>query len=210
MFSLISITALGWSGNAFYFSRFLVQWLQSERAKVTVTPKSFWWLSLLGALTLGAYAFLKPDRPMFVGYALTFVLYARNLMIAYMGPRAGQLGVGPSVLVALSLAGVAIYTGAVPRKDVPLPPHWTTIGFVGQAVFSSRFVLQWFLSERRGVSHFPRPFWYLSLVGNLLLLAYAIRLGDPVFIAGFALGPIVQIRNLMLPDEQHGEAPAGA
>lgn len=200
---------LGWIGNAFYFSRFLVQWLQSERAQKTVAPRSFWWLSLFGAITLGTYAFLKPDQPLFVGYALTFSIYLRNLSIAYMGPRAGRLGTGPAVAVAALLAGVAIYTGAMPRKTEPLPEAWTAVGFVGQAVFSSRFVVQWFFTERRGESHFPRAFWWLSLVGNTLLLAYACRLGDPVFIAGFALGPLVQVRNLML-SAKDGPDPAPA
>lgn len=201
------IAALGWIGNVFYFSRFALQWWMSERARATVAPRSFWWLSLFGALALGTYAFLKPDRPLFVGYALTLMLYVRNLMIAYMGPRAGRIGPMPSVLLAVGLAAAVITTGAL-RKDDPLPVHWTTIGFVGQAVFSSRFVLQWFMSERQNHAHFPPAFWWISLVGNGLLLAYAIRLGDPVFIAGFMLGPIVQIRNLMLPDQQPAHAEA--
>lgn len=97
---------------------------------------------------------------------------------------------------------LAIYTGAMPRKDVPLPQVWTTVGFVGQAIFSSRFVVQWFFTERSGEAHFPRVFWWLSLVGNTLLLTYACRLQDPIFIAGFALGPVVQVRNLMLSSRE--------
>ena len=72
------------------------------------------------------------------------------------------------------------------------------VGAVGQSVWSSRFVVQWYLSEREGHSHFPQAFWWISLVGNTLLLTYAVRLGDPVWIAGLCLGPVVQIRNLML------------
>ena len=58
--------------------------------------------------------------------------------------------------------------------------------------------MQWYASERAGESHFPRSFWYLSLAGNVLLLAYACHLADPVYIAGYVLGPLVQVRNLML------------
>ena len=61
-----------------------------------------------------------------------------------------------------------------------------------------RFLIQWVASERRGSSHFPPAFWIVSLVGNLALLAYALRLGDPVYIAGFLPGPLVQVRNLVL------------
>lgn len=209
MLSPAILTAMGWAGNGCYFSRFALQWWKSERAKASVAPRSFWWLSLGGALLLGSYAFFKPDRPLFVGYVLTAVLYVRNLSIAYLGPRAGRLGPTPALAIALALVTALIWKGAIGQKDEPLPPGWVAAGFLGQAVFSSRFVVQWFVSERRGRAHFPPAFWWLSLFGNSLLLAYAIRLGDPIFIAGFSLGPVVQVRNLMLADEPH-PAPVAA
>lgn len=208
MLSPAILTAMGWAGNGCYFSRFALQWWKSERAKASVAPRSFWWLSLGGALLLGTYAFFKPDQPLFVGYVLTAVLYVRNLSIAYMGSRAGQLGPVPTMAVALALVALVIWNGAIGHKEEPLPLTWVVAGFLGQAVFSSRFVVQWYHSERRGRAHFPPVFWWLSLVGNTLLLAYAIRLGDPVFIAGFSLGPVVQVRNLMLADEPHPESNA--
>lgn len=193
-----SATALGWSGNACYFSRFVVQWWHSERARRSVAPKIFWWLSLAGAATLGTYALLQGDNPLFVGYVVTFFIYLRNITIAHLGPRAGRLGPGPAMAIAVLVAASVIVFGAVPRAEDPLPTTWLVIGFAGQAVFSSRFIVQWFHSERSGDAHFPPVFWWMSLVGNVALLAYAIRGGDPVFIAGFALGPFVQVRNLML------------
>ncbi|MGK0482951.1 MAG: lipid-A-disaccharide synthase-like uncharacterized protein, partial [Planctomycetota bacterium] len=81
------LEALGWAGNAFYFSRFFVQWWQSEKAGHSVAPPVFWWLSLLGAASLGTYAYLQADSPLFVGYAITFVIYVRNVSIAYLGER---------------------------------------------------------------------------------------------------------------------------
>lgn len=75
---------------------------------------------------------------------------------------------------------------------------WLCIGFAGQALFTSRFLVQWIASERKGESIFPVAFWYLSLTGGLLLLAYAISRVDPVIIAGQALGVVVYGRNLVL------------
>ena len=63
-----------------------------------------------------------------------------------------------------------------------LSTFWLCLGFTGQALFATRFLVQWIVSERRGQSHFPRAFWYLSIAGSLLSLAYAIYLGDPPFI----------------------------
>jgi len=75
---------------------------------------------------------------------------------------------------------------------------WIIIGFIGQALFSMRFIVQWIASERLRRSIIPRAFWYFSLAGGVTLLAYAIHKQDPVFIAGQGLGLVVYLRNLYL------------
>ena len=79
---------------------------------------------------------------------------------------------------------------------------WLITGLVGQALFSARFLVQWIASEIKKRSVVPTAFWWFSLAGNALLLAYAIHRQDLVLIAGYALGPIVQVRNLMLETER--------
>jgi len=75
---------------------------------------------------------------------------------------------------------------------------WTIIGFSGQALFGSRFLVQWIASEIRGESYIPLAFWFLSLAGGATLFAYAIRRRDPVFIAGQGGGLLIYLRNLWL------------
>ena len=75
---------------------------------------------------------------------------------------------------------------------------WVLIGFGGQALFTSRFVVQWWASEQAGRSVVPVSFWFFSVGGGLILLAYAVYKKDPVFISGQALGLIVYARNLYL------------
>ncbi len=75
---------------------------------------------------------------------------------------------------------------------------WLTIGFIGQALFSARFLLQWVASERKRAPIVPVSFWWLSLLGGGALLAYGIFRRDPVIITGQALGLFVYLRNLML------------
>lgn len=75
---------------------------------------------------------------------------------------------------------------------------WLALGFSAQAIFASRFIVQWVASERAGRSYVPISFWYLSISGGLLMLAYAIYRMDPVFILGQSTGVIVYARNLML------------
>ena len=78
-------------------------------------------------------------------------------------------------------------------------PHiWKLIGFPGQALFAARFLVQWFQSEREGRSVIPLGFWYCSMGGGIVLLAYALYVGDAVFIVGQASGLIVYSRNLYL------------
>ena len=76
--------------------------------------------------------------------------------------------------------------------------YWLVIGFVGQALFGMRFLIQWIISEKRRESVIPLPFWYFSIAGSIILLSYAIHKQDPVFILGQSLGSIIYIRNLML------------
>jgi len=75
---------------------------------------------------------------------------------------------------------------------------WIVIGFVGQALFSARFIVQWLASERAKRSLIPMAFWYFSLLGGAVLLSYAIHKRDPVFIVGQAAGLFVYLRNLYL------------
>ncbi|MBX3321150.1 MAG: lipid-A-disaccharide synthase N-terminal domain-containing protein [Nitrospira sp.] len=75
---------------------------------------------------------------------------------------------------------------------------WIGIGFLGQGLFFGRWVVQWIASERTAESRVPISFWYMSLIGGLITLTYAIYRMDPVFIAGQSIGSVVYIRNLIL------------
>lgn len=77
------------------------------------------------------------------------------------------------------------------------------VGFVGQTFFFSRFLLQWMASEKQKRSVIPVGFWYLSILGGVLLFAYALWRKDPVFIAGQSVGLLVYFRNLYLIRRSH-------
>lgn len=73
---------------------------------------------------------------------------------------------------------------------------WLALGFAGQALFSARFLVQWLYSERHKRSVIPLAFWYFSLLGGATLFAYALHIGDPVFIVGQSMGVLIYSRNL--------------
>ena len=75
---------------------------------------------------------------------------------------------------------------------------WVMVGLSGQLMFSMRFIIQWLSSERARKSVMPVAFWYFSLAGGIILLAYAIYRRDPVFILGQFTGLFIYSRNLWL------------
>lgn len=70
------------------------------------------------------------------------------------------------------------------------------VGFIGQLMFSARFIIQWIASERARKSVFPVAFWFFSIGGGLLSFGYALSIRDPVFILGQGFGVFIYARNL--------------
>lgn len=79
MDTLVTWYVIGFVGQAFFFSRFFVQWLASERAGRSVIPMSFWYLSLAGGLSLFVYAVHLGDPVFIVGQSTGAFIYLRNL-----------------------------------------------------------------------------------------------------------------------------------
>jgi lipid-A-disaccharide synthase-like uncharacterized protein len=82
--------------------------------------------------------------------------------------------------------------------DTPTDALWLTVGVLGQLMFTARFLLQWWASERAGRSVVPVMFWYFSILGSLIVLAYGIHKLEPVIIIGQLPGTVIYARNLWL------------
>jgi lipid-A-disaccharide synthase-like uncharacterized protein len=90
---------------------------------------------------------------------------------------------------------------------------WLIVGFMGQGLFTARFLVQWLVSEQKRNSVVPVAFWWFSLAGGVTLLAYALFRRDPVIVAGQGMGLVVYTRNLMLMRKartRHGQTRGGA
>lgn len=84
---------------------------------------------------------------------------------------------------------------------------WTLVGLLGTALFGSRFYIQWIVSEKRKASVVPVSFWWLSLAGSLLQLAYFTKRWEIVGILSFLPNSLIYIRNLQLIKKQKLAAP---
>ncbi len=81
-------------------------------------------------------------------------------------------------------------------------PFWLAFGLLGQGAFFSRFLVQWIASEKMGRSYIPMSFWYLSVVGSVMLLIYAAHRREPVFLLGYLPNAFVYLRNIVLIKRQ--------
>jgi lipid-A-disaccharide synthase-like uncharacterized protein len=102
--------------------------------------------------------------------------------------------------------------GAAKCDESALPPYfhnlwenlsggvtfWTIFGLIANFLFASRFVVQWYVSEKLKRSVIPVQFWYLSIAGSIMMLIYAIYIGKVPLILGFLFPTIIYVRNLML------------
>lgn len=85
---------------------------------------------------------------------------------------------------------------------------WLGIGFIGQLLFASRWLVQLIASERSGRSTVPGAFWWLSIIGGLMVLGYGLHVRDPVVVVG-QWGVLVYLRNIvLLRRERSAGAPA--
>jgi lipid-A-disaccharide synthase-like uncharacterized protein len=72
------------------------------------------------------------------------------------------------------------------------------IGFLAQALFSARLIVQWIKSEKAGDSLSPAIFWQLSILASWLLFVYGLLRNDFAIILGQIIAYSIYIRNLHL------------
>tara|TARA_A100001011_G_scaffold385079_1_gene458561 strand:- start:60 stop:425 length:366 start_codon:yes stop_codon:yes gene_type:complete len=103
-------------------------------------------------------------------------------------------------IISNKIALILVYLFPILDSSLTNSPEliMIVVGFGGQALFASRFILQWLSSESVGRSVIPIGFWYCSIGGGSVMLIYAIWREDPVFISGQGLGLLIYLRNLYL------------
>ena len=82
-FMVQPMALLGLVGQTCFFSRFLIQWVASERQRRSVVPTAFWYLSLLGGFLVLIYALWRRDPIFILGQAVGLIVYTRNLVLIH-------------------------------------------------------------------------------------------------------------------------------
>ena len=181
---------LGWLGQALFGVRAVYQWIASERAGRTIVPRGYWKISLVASLLVMAYSVKLVNMVFALGIMPGAVIAVRNMRIARPAKRVTLIP------FAVALGLLFVWT-ALQDRNVGTPV-WRAVGLAGAILWGVRHVVQWWISERTGRSVLPAPFFVFSLAGGGMLLAYAISRSDPIMIAGFGLGCVPYIRNLLL------------
>ena len=84
------------------------------------------------------------------------------------------------------------------HADTATDAAWLVVGLVGQLLFTARFIVQWIASERARRSVVPLAFWYFSIFGGAIVLAYGLHKLDLVIILGQLPGVVIYSRNIWL------------
>lgn len=193
------VFSIGFLAQFLFSARLLVQWISSEKAGRVLSPLLFWQISILASLLLMVYGILRNDLAILLGQVVTYGIYIRNL---YYHGFWGKVPI-PVRMLAIAFPVLAIcwlisgesynFMKILTNKDIPFGLMlW---GVVGQFVFTFRFILQWFYSEKTKQSVLPIEFWIFSIIGSTMVLSYAILRRDPVLFVGQLFGFVIYIRN---------------
>jgi lipid-A-disaccharide synthase-like uncharacterized protein len=197
----MQVHAIGFIAQGLFSARLLVQWIKSERAGKVLSPTLFWQLSLAASFLLIIYGILIKDVTVILGQAVSYFIYIRNLRLK----RAWRFlpiyfRVFALVFPALALLWLIFgyqYNWEEIVQDKPLSALliW---GGIGQAVFTFRFVFQWYYSEKRKRSVLPLGFWIISILGSLMICSYALYNQLYPIIFGQLFGFVIYFRNVLI------------
>lgn len=206
---------LGFISALFFGARFFLQWLYSEKEGRSTVPRIFWQISFLGNLSLSIHSIIQLQLHVLLIQTVNAVISLRNLNLMQQKDKQWQL----SSVIYLFLSALSVslllffltYQGSssetwfrVPTSQwaspsaETIPLLWHVAGSIGLVLFSSRFWVQWVMAEKERKSFLGKTFWWTSLAGDLLCLAYFMQLQDTVNYVGPLFGLIPYFRNLML------------
>ncbi|MDG1277791.1 MAG: lipid-A-disaccharide synthase N-terminal domain-containing protein [Algoriphagus sp.] len=197
----IGLLSLGFLAQGLFSARFIIQLIRSEKAGKVLSPLIFWQLSILASFLLMVYGTFRHDIVIVGGQVFGYFIYIRNLQLQNAWDKF------PKWSRVLILIMPFVFFGFLFSGDFSFPSLFSnpeigtlllTWGSIGQVLFTGRFFAQWYFAEQKKESHFPISFWYISIVGAVIIASYAIFRKDAVLFIGQAFGVLVYARNISI------------
>ena len=145
------VNAIGYIAQGLFSARFIVQWISSEKAGKVVAPTLFWQISLIASFLLVVYSILTKDITILGGQMIGYYIYVRNLRlqeawrILPLYFRLFVLIVPIGAVLTLLFGGQYSFLSMMGNHQNIWLLAW---GLTGQAIFSCRFIYQWYYSEK--------------------------------------------------------------
>lgn len=208
-FSKTAIMALGVTGAVIFYGRFIVQWIVSEYHKKSVMPTLFWYMSALGSVLLLVFGILDQSLLGILGQNINIIIYGRN--ISHLWRERGLLTPFKSVMlhsVMFVIATIGLIfvvrlgflewevQGTKSPVESTIGWAWLFVGLLGQALFASRFIIQWIATEKQQRSVVPNIFWVISFAAALFQCSAFIQREKWVFAVGMAITLFIYSRNI--------------
>lgn len=196
------IFLIGFISQVLFFTRTLLQWILSERAKKVLSPTIYWVLSIIASYLFCIYGWFRNDFAILLGQVISYYIYIWNLNENGVWYRVHPLLRIILILTPVAAIGYVFKNGQYFVENFlshPNIPLWLLVfGSLGQIIFTLRFVYQWIYSMRRNESLLPLGFWLISLIGSGIIVIYGMIRLDPVLILGQSVGFIAYSRNIIL------------
>jgi len=196
------IFLLGFVSQILFFTRTLLQWILSERAKKVLSPTIYWILSIIASYLFFVYGWFRNDFSILLGQIISYYIYIWNLDENGVWNKVNVAFRALLIFTPICALGFVLKDSNLfintflSNKNIPL---WLVIfGSLGQVVFTLRFVYQWIYSMRRKESLLPLGFWIISLAGSGIIVIYGLIRLDPILILGQSVGFIAYSRNIVL------------
>jgi lipid-A-disaccharide synthase-like uncharacterized protein len=207
---------LGILPGLFFFLRFYIQWLKSEKKRESFVDQTFWLLSSFGNFFSACHYFIQIQYWFLLIQTANFGIAYRNIDLLNKKKEPLTLKKFVMLLLILLISVSLLFflqkylffshldlfatpVGMMQNKDViSVALGWQLLGFLGSALFASRFWYQWWNAEKNRASQLDKVFWKLSLLGNLVVLVYFFVIQDIVSIINYSFGMIPYTRNLIL------------
>jgi lipid-A-disaccharide synthase-like uncharacterized protein len=195
------VYALGFLSQGLFAARLIIQWLLSEKEGKVVSPVIYWQISLVATYLFILYGILQNDFVIVLGMALSYIISVRNLQLEGSWDTMHPVFRASAIALPLVTLGWIFLPGSEVKVDFNAGNFFHIIvltGAVGQLLLNFRFVYQWYYAEKMKTSILPLGFWYMTALGSIMVVIYAVDRFDPVLIFAQGLGLLASLRNIQL------------